>query len=113
MTALIKYTFKLLTICAPESWRPLAAHNITALANNQMRSVILPCLIGVEHNFRRRCGAPGIAVDADLDNDAVNDENADDEVDDDDDDDVDALSIEVGYARPYSDAERSKFHRVE
>ena len=113
LTALMKYTFKLLTICAPESWRPLAAHNITALANNQMRSVILPCLIGVEQVIRRRSGAPVIADNPDHDNDAVNDENADDEVDDDDDDDVDALSIEVGYARPYSDAERSKFHRVE
>jgi hypothetical protein len=43
----------------------------------------------------------------------ANDENDDDEVDDDDDDDVDALSVEVGYARPYSHTERSKIHRAE
>ena len=117
LKAVTKYTLALLSICAPETLRPMAAHNIAALANNQMRSIILPCLIGVEHVVRRRNGRALSAITplpiTTATNVDANDENVDVEVDDDDDDDVDALSIEVGYARPYSDSERRKIHHAE
>ena len=117
LAAVTKYTLALLSICAPETLRPLAARNIAALASNQMRSIILPCLIGVEQIIRNRNGRAHSAITplpittaANVD---ANDENDDDQVDDDDDDDVDALSVEVGYARPYSHTEGSKIHRAE
>jgi hypothetical protein len=116
LAAVTKYAMTLLSICAPETLRPLAAHNIAVLDSNRMRSIILPCLNGVEQVIRRCQGRALTAITplpiTTAANDHANNENADDEVDDDDDDDV-ALNIEVGYARPYSDAERSKFHRVE
>lgn len=53
-TALVKYALKLLSMCAPESLRPLAAYNNAAITNEYFHSVILPNLHEVEHILRNR-----------------------------------------------------------
>ena len=79
LTALTKYTLELLSICAPTTQRPMAAHNIAALANNQMRSIIWPCLIGVQQIIRSRNGRAHSVITplpiTTAANDEVNDEN--------------------------------------
>jgi hypothetical protein len=48
ITSLMKYTLKLLRMCAPEALQPLAAVNLSALIAEDFCSVILPNLHEVE-----------------------------------------------------------------
>jgi hypothetical protein len=50
----IKYTLQLLSLCAPETLRPLADHNMKAVMNDNFRNVILPHLPKVEQIIRNR-----------------------------------------------------------
>ena len=54
LTATIKFTMKLLSMCAPETIRPLAAHNMNAIINGQLHNVRLPNLHEVEQTIRMR-----------------------------------------------------------
>ena len=58
LAELTQYTFKLLSMCAPESLRPLAAHNIQALCADDFCSVILPDWHEVERIVLRRLQLP-------------------------------------------------------
>ena len=54
LASLTKYTFKLLSMCAPETLRPLSVHNIQALCADDFCSVIFPNLHEVERIVLRR-----------------------------------------------------------
>ena len=54
LASVCKYTMKLLSVCAPEMLRPLAAHNTKAIIEKQFHRVILPNLHDVEHIIRNR-----------------------------------------------------------
>jgi hypothetical protein len=64
LATVCKYTMKLLSMCAPEMLRPLAAHNTKAIIENQLHRVILPNLHDVERIIRNRYSHAKVAMEA-------------------------------------------------